>query len=128
VGVKLEGGLLDHVVREVSVSCLPVDIPESLDLDVSEVHVGQHLSVRDIRISDKIRIIDDPDQTVIVVALPKAEEVAAPVRRARHRRAPAEPEVIKRGRRPPRESFRGQEGRARRERSRRRRRQEVTRA
>src|SRR4030095_15152407 len=99
VGVKLEGGLLDHVFREVSVSCLPGDIPEALELDVSEVHVGQHLSVRDIKVTDKVTILDDPDQTVIVVAMPKAEEVAVatPAEGAPVEGVPAEPEVIKKG-------------------------------
>jgi large subunit ribosomal protein L25 len=99
VGVKLEGGLLDHVVREVSVSCLPGDIPEALELDASEVHVGQHLSIRDIKVTDKVKILDDPDQTVIVVAMPKAEEVAATpaAEGAPAEAAAAEPEVIKKG-------------------------------
>lgn len=99
VGVKVEGGLIDHVIREVSVSCLPANIPESLSIDASEVHVGQHLSVRDIQVSEKIRILDNPDQTVLVVALPKAEEVAAPAAGAEAvaEAAPAEPEVIKKG-------------------------------
>jgi len=98
VGVKLEGGIVDHVIREVSVSCLPADIPGALTIDASEVHVGQHLSVRDIKISDNIRILDDPDQTVLVVALPKAEEVApAAAEAAAVEAVPAEPEVIKKG-------------------------------
>ena len=99
VGVKLEGGLMDHVVREVSVSCLPADIPEVLQLDASDVHVGQHLSIRDIKVTDKIKILDDLDQTVIVIALPKAEEVAAatPAEGAPAEGASAEPEVIKKG-------------------------------
>ena len=96
VGVKVDGGLVDHVLREVSVSCLPADIPETVEIDATEVHVGQHLSVRDIKVSDKIKILDDPDQTVLVVALPRAEEApaaAAVVAEA----APSEPEVIKKG-------------------------------
>ena len=99
VGVKVEGGLLDHVVREVSVSCLPADIPETLEIDASEVHVGQHLSIRDIKVSDRVRILDDPDQTVLVVAMPKAEEAPAPAAAegAPAEAAPAEPEVIKKG-------------------------------
>jgi large subunit ribosomal protein L25 len=99
IGVKLEGGLLDHVVRDVAVSCLPADIPGSLEIDASEVHVGQHLSVRDIKVSDKIRILADPDQTVLVVAMPRAEEApaAAAVEGAPAEAAPAEPEVIKKG-------------------------------
>src|SRR5437867_4448537 len=75
-GVKTEGGILEHVVREVLVSCLPADIPGSLTIEASEVHVGQHLSVRDILVPEKVKILDDPDQTVLVVAMPKVE--AAP--------------------------------------------------
>lgn len=97
VGVKTEGGILDHVVREVAILCLPSEIPQALELDASEVHVGQHLSIRDIKVADSIKILDDLDQTVLVVTVPKAEvapvvegaEVAAA--------APAEPEVIKKG-------------------------------
>jgi large subunit ribosomal protein L25 len=99
IGVKVEGGLLDHVVREVSVTCLPADIPEAFEIDASEVHVGQHLSIRDIKVPDRIRILDDPDQTVLVIAMPKAEEVPTPVavEGAPAEAVPAEPEVIKKG-------------------------------
>ena len=98
VGVKVDGGLMDHVIRDVQVSCLPSDIPEGLELDVSEVHIGQHLSVRDLKVSDKVKILTDPDQTVIVVAMPKAEEVAAtPVAGLPVEAVPSEPELIKKG-------------------------------
>ena len=78
---------------------MPADIPEMLEIDASEVHVGQHLSIRDIKVSDRVRILDDPDQTVLVVAMPKAEEAPAPAAAegAPAEAAPAEPEVIKKG-------------------------------
>lgn len=99
IGVKLEGGLLDNVIREVSVSCLPSEIPGFVEIDASEVHVGQHLSIRDIKISDKIKILDDPDHTVLVVALPKAEAEPTPAVPEGEVAAaePTEPEVIKKG-------------------------------
>ncbi len=100
IGVKSEGGLMDQVVREVLVSCLPTDIPASLDVDITDVHVGQHLSIKDVPLPERVRILADPDQTILVIALPRAEvaataEAAAPAEGAAA--APAEPEVIKKG-------------------------------
>src|SRR5437867_10368926 len=97
VGVKAEGGLLDFVQREVEIACLPGDIPGSIDVDVSELHVGQHLIVGDIKLPDKVRLVGDPSQTLAVVAVPKAEVEAAPPVEEAAAAAPAEPEVIKKG-------------------------------
>lgn len=77
-GVKNEGGILDFVQRTISVSCLPADIPEGFDIDVSELHVGQHLSVSDIEFSDKFEVHDLPDTILVTVAAPKAEEEPEP--------------------------------------------------
>lgn len=73
-GVKNEGGILDFVHRTISVSCLPTEIPESFDLDVSELHVGQHLSVSDIIFAEGLQVHDQPDLIVVTVAAPKIEE------------------------------------------------------
>jgi len=96
VGVKAEGGLLDFVQREVEIACLPVDIPGSIEVDVSGLRVGQHLTIGDIKLAEKLRLVSDPAQTLAVVALPRAEAEAAPaVEEAAA--APAEPEVIRKG-------------------------------
>jgi large subunit ribosomal protein L25 len=93
-GVKNEGGLLEFVLRQVEVECLPADIPEHMDLDVTALHVNQHLSVKDLPARERVTVLDDPEAIVCVVAIPKeeaapvVEEVAAEV---------AEPEVIKKG-------------------------------
>src|SRR5262245_4937103 len=98
-GVKAEGGILEHILRTVEVECLPADIPEHLDIDASALHLNQHLSVGDIPVSDKIKILTGADATILVVARPREEEVAAaPVEAvAEAAAAPAEPEVIKKG-------------------------------
>jgi large subunit ribosomal protein L25 len=94
-GVKTEGGLLDIVHRELRVECLPGDIPENIEVDVTELKIGDHIRVKDLKVSDKIKILDDPETVVVAVEHPRAEELptaAAPVTEAEQ-----EPEVIKKG-------------------------------
>jgi large subunit ribosomal protein L25 len=93
-GVKTEGGLLEFVLREVEVQCLPSDIPERIDLEVSALHLNQHLSVKDLPVTERVTILDDPEAIVCVVAVPK-EEAAPVVEEAAV--VAAEPEVIKKG-------------------------------
>ncbi|MEW5805902.1 MAG: 50S ribosomal protein L25 [Acidobacteriota bacterium] len=95
LGVKQQGGILDFIVREVRVSCFPADIPEKIDVDVSQLLIGQHLSISSIAIPDKVKILDEPEQTIVVVSAPKIEEVAAPA--AAPVEEMAEPEIIKKG-------------------------------
>lgn len=99
VGVKVEGGLLDHVTREVEVSCLPADIPEKITIDVSELGMGKAVRVGDLKVPDKVTMLSDADLVIVHVVAPRAEEevaaVAAPVEGEAV--AGAEPEVIKKG-------------------------------
>jgi large subunit ribosomal protein L25 len=76
-GVKNEGGILDFVHREVQVQCLPGDIPEHVDIDVSALHLNQHVSVRDIAVASNIQVLDDPEAIIGVVVASKAEVAAA---------------------------------------------------
>jgi len=94
-GVKNEGGIMEFVHRRVEVSCLPGDIPEHIELDVSALHVNQHLAVKDLPVPAKVTIVDDPESIVCVVAVPKEE--AAPVVEEAAAATAAEPEVIKKG-------------------------------
>jgi large subunit ribosomal protein L25 len=96
-GVKLDGGILDHVVRDVRVSCLPGDIPEHITIEVTALKIGDSLRVSDIPKSDRFRILTDPEQTLVVVSPPAKEEVVAAVAPEAAAVAPAEPEVIKKG-------------------------------
>jgi large subunit ribosomal protein L25 len=95
-GVKLDGGILDHVTREVRVACLPGDIPEHIDIDATPLKIGDAIRVSDLPKSGRYRILTEPDVTLVVVAPPAKEEVAAPVAEAAAA-APVEPEVIKKG-------------------------------
>ncbi|MBI2828498.1 MAG: 50S ribosomal protein L25 [Acidobacteria bacterium] len=99
-GVKQQGGMLDFVTREVQVQCLPTDIPEHIDIDVSELMLHQAVRLRDLPENPRWKPLNDPDTMLVHVVLPKAEEVvAAPEAEAAAAAAPvaAEPEVIKKG-------------------------------
>ena len=99
VGVKTQGGLLDHVTREVEVSCLPADIPEKISIDVSELEMGKAVRVGDLKVPDKVTMLSAADLVIVHVVAPRAEEeVAAVVAPAEGEAAAgAEPEVIKKG-------------------------------
>ncbi|MBI4241159.1 MAG: 50S ribosomal protein L25 [Candidatus Rokubacteria bacterium] len=88
-GVKEQSGILAMILREVQVSCLPGQIPERIDADVSALRIGDVLTVAMLTPPPGVRILNDPNQAVATVAPPMAEEVpaAAPV-------APTEPEVV----------------------------------
>jgi large subunit ribosomal protein L25 len=94
-GVRTEGGVVEFVLREVEVECLPADIPEHLDVDVTALKVNEHVSVSALPVSDKAKILDDPDGIIAVVVPPRAEET--PVAAEAAPEAAAEPEVIKKG-------------------------------
>jgi large subunit ribosomal protein L25 len=108
-GVKSDGGLLEFMHREVEVECLPSDIPEHLDLDVTALRLNQHLSVKDLPITERVTVLDDPEAVVCVVAVPKEE--AAPVVEEVAEVA-AEPEVIKKGKETPGEEADAKKGEA----------------
>ncbi len=75
VGVRLEDGILDFIQRSVQVECLPTEIPESLELDVTELHVGQTGSVSDLKAPENVKILDDSDSTLVAVSQKRAEIV-----------------------------------------------------
>ncbi len=98
-GVKLQGGLLDFVTRDIQVQCLPTEIPEHIDVDVSELMLHQSIRLRELAVDPKWKPVTDGETMLVHVVMPKAEEsataaatdaVAAPA-------ATAEPEVIKKG-------------------------------
>ena len=95
-GVKLQGGLLEVITREVEIECLPDEIPESYTVDVTELMIGQNLRASDIPLGGSVKLVSGPEQVVAHVVTLKAEEVVAPVEGA-VAATPAEPEVIKKG-------------------------------
>jgi large subunit ribosomal protein L25 len=97
-GVKQQGGVLEFIRREVVIEVLPADIPEHIDVDVSELMLHQGVRVRDVVTNPKWKAVSEPDLMLVHVIMPKAEEVAAPAdATAAATAAPAEPEVMKKG-------------------------------
>lgn len=94
-GVKIQGGVLEFVLREVEVECLPDDIPEHITLDVSDLVIGRQLRVSDLPVVASIKVLAEPGRVVAHVVTPKAEvePVAETVEAAEA--APAEPELIR---------------------------------
>lgn len=97
-GVKQQGGVVDFVHREIEIECLPGDIPEKIEVDVSELLIGQSIRVRDLPESPKWKAVSEPEMMIVHVVALKAEEEPAPeAAAAATPAAPAEPEVIKKG-------------------------------
>src|SRR5713226_1259129 len=97
-GVKQQGGILEFIRREIEIECLPGDIPEHVDIDVSELMLHQGVRVRDIATDPKWKAVTEGEAMLVHVIMPKAEEVAAPAEAvAAAPVVPAEPEVIKKG-------------------------------
>ena len=98
VGVKTEGGILDQVMREVEIECLPANIPSHIDVDVSNLELHGVLRVSDLPHTDKIKFLNDEDATVAHVVAIKEEVAPTPEAEAAvAAAAPAEPEVAKKG-------------------------------
>ncbi len=98
IGVKTSGGILDQMLREVEIECLPGDIPNSIQADVSNLTFGMVLRVSDLPHTGKLRFITPEDKPVAHVVSIKEEVAAAPDADAAAVAAgPAEPEVVKKG-------------------------------
>ena len=105
IGVKTAGGVLDQVLREVDIECLPADIPSNITVDVSNLEMFESLRVSGLPHSDAIKILNAPDATVAhvisireeVVAPTEAEVAAAAEAAAAAAATTAEPEVAKKG-------------------------------
>jgi len=97
-GVKTEGGILEQMLREVEIECLPADIPSHIDVDISHLTFGKVLRVSDLPRSEKLKFLTDSNQPVAHVTSVKDEVAATPeAAAAEAAAAPAEPEVIKKG-------------------------------
>jgi large subunit ribosomal protein L25 len=94
-GVREEQGVLEQIVREIEIKCDPRDIPDSIDVDVTNLGVHDVLHVSDIPVDAKIEILDPPDNVIATIGIVKEEPVAAPV--PVEGEAPAEPELISKG-------------------------------
>lgn len=101
VGVKQDGGLVDFITRTVSVECLPTDIPTELELDISALHIGQHLEAKDLTMPDKVQLVEDEDKVIVAVAAPRLaeedEEAEGDEGEALLEKEEEEPDVVGRG-------------------------------
>jgi len=101
LGVKNSGGILDQVLREVEIECLPADIPNHIDVDVTPLEMHGVLRVSDLPHSDKIKYLNSEDATVAHVVSIREEVAATPAEgeavAAEAGATPAEPEVAKKG-------------------------------
>lgn len=93
VGVKQEGGSLEHILWEVEVECLPIAIPEEIKLDVSALKMGDAVHVKDLPVPEGVVILADPEAVVLSVIEPMKEE--APAEAEEGAEVKQEPEVIK---------------------------------
>ena len=78
IGVKTDGGMLDVVLREIEVECLPADIPERIECDVSELHINESVRIRDLPPLERVEILAEADRVVAHVVTIKAEEEETP--------------------------------------------------
>ena len=92
-GVK-KGGILEHVLREVEIQCLAKRMPDRISLNVTGVELGHSLHVRDLVLDDDIRVLTDPERTVVSVMPPRLREEVAPAAEEVEGAVAAEPEVI----------------------------------
>ncbi|KPJ70208.1 hypothetical protein AMJ44_00390 [candidate division WOR-1 bacterium DG_54_3] len=96
VGVKAEGGFVDFMTREVEIECLPKDIPEQIEIDISSLHIHQSVKVEDVRPFEGVEIITEPDTVLILIDVPHKEEVIEEVEEEEEVITEGEePEVIK---------------------------------
>jgi large subunit ribosomal protein L25 len=96
-GVKLQGGLLEAITREVEIECLPDEIPEHFTVDTTELMIGQAIRASEIPLTGEMRLVSNPDAVITHVVALKAEAEAAPAAEGAAPPATAEPEVIKKG-------------------------------
>ena len=93
IGVKEEGGLLDHIAREILVECLPDDLPERIEIDVSNLRLGESIHIKDIILPPGIKLVENPDKVLLTIIhkLKGREEVVTEVS---EEEAEVEPEVL----------------------------------
>lgn len=95
IGVKRDGGILQHGIREIEIQCLPDRVPGHIEVDVSGLETGKAIHVSDLSLGEGVKILTDSGELIATVVAPVVEEAAAPVAAAPAEIA--EPEVIKKG-------------------------------
>jgi large subunit ribosomal protein L25 len=91
LGVKQDGGAIEHIMWEIEIECLPTAIPKNIEVDISALKIGDSIHVKDIKFPAELKVLSDPDAVVLSIASPMKEEVVAPLEGEEK----MEPEVIK---------------------------------
>lgn len=74
IGVKTEGGFVDYITREIELECLPKDIPEHIEIDISNLHLRQSVKVGDVVVSEEVKLVSDPEAILVHIEVPAKEE------------------------------------------------------
>ncbi|MCU0650987.1 MAG: 50S ribosomal protein L25 [Candidatus Omnitrophica bacterium] len=77
-GIKADGGSLSLILWEIEVECLPTDIPKNIEVEISNLKIGDTIHIKDIKFPAKVKVLNDPEAIVLTVAEPMKEEVAVP--------------------------------------------------
>jgi len=96
VGVKTSGGILQHITREVEIQCLPGDIPQNIEVEVTNLNIGDSTHLSDISI-EKIEILGEPENVIATVGAPRIIEEVVPEEEEIEEEVAPEPEVISKG-------------------------------
>lgn len=106
IGVKQEGGSLEHVLWEIEIECLPTNIPKDIEVSVSQLKIGEAIHIKDIAFPANIKVLNNPEAVVLSVASPIKEEVPAEAVEGEEKQ---EPEVIKEKKEVPEEGAEAEE-------------------
>jgi len=97
-GVK-EGGVMEHILREAEIKCMPKDLPATIDIDSTLLKIGDDMKVKDLKLKEGVEILEEPEQVVITLLAPHVYEEATPAATAGAPEAAAsQPELIKKER------------------------------
>jgi len=109
IGVKRDGGILQYLLREIEVECLPDKIPGHIETDISGLEIGQSVRVSDLKLGEGIKVLNNPEEVIVNVIAPAVE--AAPPAEAAAAAAPevTEPEVTKKGKKEEKEEKEAEE-------------------
>ncbi len=93
IGVKRDGGILQNVLREIEIECLPDKIPGHITVDISSLEIGHSFYVKDLQLGEGIKVLTDPDEVIVNILAPAVEEAIteAPTEEV------SEPELVKKG-------------------------------
>jgi large subunit ribosomal protein L25 len=95
VGVRSDGGIFEETLHEVEIEADPTNIPERIVIDISGLHIGHSLHVKDIKLPEGVELLTDPSITMCLCSAPRAEEAATPAAATTELAASPEPELIR---------------------------------